>query len=153
VALLAAETVAVGREEVARHSPEAIAGALGVSEATVRRDITELRHETKLIRPEKTLGQDGKVRPTRRVASAPATNSPPPKPRAYNRKSLPDTARKAGWDLNAAVERVVRVADDDRLAANAQQVATHLRHHLLRSIEALTEVLNKLPESKEQSTP
>jgi hypothetical protein len=99
------------------------------------------------------LGQDGKVRPTRRVASAPATNSPPPKPRAYNRKSLPDTARKAGWDLNAAVERVVRVADDDRLAANAQQVATHLRHHLLRSIEALTEVLNKLPESKEQSTP
>jgi ParB-like chromosome segregation protein Spo0J len=151
VALLAAETVAVGREEVARYSPEAIAGALGVDRKTVAKDIEELGSDPTFKRPSRQIGQDGKVRQTRRDRSASQGEAPPTR-RTTNRKALPDAARSAGWELNRAVEKVTRITADDRLAANAQQVATHLRHHLLRSIEALTEALNKLPETKENGT-
>lgn len=66
VASLAVETVMVRGEEVAKHTPNAIASALKVSLDTVQRDIGELTDDGKLNRPEKSLGLDGKVRPTRR---------------------------------------------------------------------------------------
>jgi ParB-like chromosome segregation protein Spo0J len=66
VASLATETVTIRGEEVAKHSPNAIAGALGVSLKTVQDDIDELTTTSKFERPEKALGLDGKVRPTRR---------------------------------------------------------------------------------------
>ena len=65
---------------MARHSPEAIAGALGVSAPTVRSDIAQLESAFKLTRPEKTLGLDNKVRPTRRAAAPEPGQARPPPP-------------------------------------------------------------------------
>jgi hypothetical protein len=96
---------------------------------------------------------EGTVERTRVRAEGEADVSPATAAKKAHRKPLPDTARAAGWELNRAVEAVERITVDDRFVANAQQVATHLRHHLLRSIEALTEVLNQLPETKENGTP
>lgn len=69
-----------------------------------------------------------------------------------NRKSLPDAARLAGYELQKSVERITRIVADDRYPQNAAQVATHLRHHLLRSIDALSEALNALPSSQKETT-
>jgi ParB-like chromosome segregation protein Spo0J len=68
------------------------------------------------------------------------------------RKPLPDAARLAGYELQKSVERIERIVADDRFPQNAQQVATHLRHHLLRSIDALTEALTALPNSEKETT-
>ena len=66
VAALASETVTIEGETVGTHSPNAIAGALGVSEKTVRDDLDDLRTGTKVNLPDKRLGLDGKVYPARR---------------------------------------------------------------------------------------
>ena len=58
-----------------------------------------------------------------------------PAPRATPRRALVDTARDAGQELRKAVERLERIAADDRFARNKEEVAAHLRHHLDRAIE------------------
>lgn len=168
---------AVTELRLAGMSQRAIGSALGVDQKTVSNDLRPAAGEENSS-PAAVTGIDGKTyrSPTdapepHRYKDAsgewrPDTFEPPPtpegceagaprsgEPRKAHRKPLPDTARAAGWELNRAVEAVERITVDDRFAANAQQVATHLRHHLLRSIEALTEVLNQLPETKENGTP
>ena len=54
------------------HSNRAIAGALGVSEGQVRKDIAEVELRTGTqLGPERTVGLDGKVRPARREPKPP----------------------------------------------------------------------------------
>lgn len=147
VLLLASETVAAGRggrEEVARHSPQAIAGALGVALKTVQDDIAELTTDSKLARPAKTLGQDGKVRPSKR-ATAPV----PKQDKRANRRSLPDVAKDSGWALRKDVERLERVFGDDRFAANKERVAAHLRGHLEYAVDALRGLLDLITPKEE----
>lgn len=151
VALLAAETVAVGHEEVARHSPNAIAGALGVDLRTVQRDMEELTHERKLTRPAKTLGQDGKVRPTRRAAAPEAEEGPRPSPKPY-RMQLVKAFDQAVGALVKAVERVDRLTQDDRFPNNAKQVAHLVRHDLLRSLDLLAKATDRVPNPQKEST-
>lgn len=74
VRALAEETVKLRGEEVAKHTPRAIAGALGVSLKTVQDDLDELTTTSQLDRPQKSLGLDGKVRPTRRPTVVAAKN-------------------------------------------------------------------------------
>jgi len=74
---------------------------------------------------EPVTGLDGKT------YSRPA----PVAPRATPRRSLVDTARDAGQELRKATERLERIAADDRLTRNKEEVAAHLRHHLNRAIE------------------
>lgn len=69
--------------------------------------------------------------------------------RAKPRKPLTDTARNAGWDLRKAVERIERIAADDRFGTNKEQVATHLRSHLTNAIEVCQTVLDRINESGE----
>lgn len=66
------------------------------------------------------------------------------KPRATPRRALSDQARDAGQELRKAVERVERVAADDRLTPNKEQVAAHLRHHLTNAIEVCQDLLDRL---------
>lgn len=66
VEALAAETVSVRGEQVAKHTPNAIASALGVALDTVQRDMSQLTDVGKLERPDRAIGLDGKVRSTRR---------------------------------------------------------------------------------------
>lgn len=142
VALLAAETVTVvtgagKEEEVAKHSPEAIAGALGVTAPTVRADIAQLETTSKLARPAKALGQDGKVRPTRR------------EPRARNRRPLPELTDKRAAELLAAVEAFARLRDDDRWNEYAQKISPLTRENLLRAMKLLTAVAVALTPGEE----
>ncbi len=158
VALLAGETVAVGRggrEEVARHSPEAIAGALGVAKNTVVSDIEELVSADKLTRPNKTLGLDGKVRPTRRPTAAtqdPAAgneNQPePPKKRAANRKPLPEAFRTATYNLLKAAETVHRLTEDDRWNKHAPKIDSLARDNLRRATRLLSKTVDSLIEGE-----
>lgn len=56
----------------AGHSNRAIAGALGVGETTVRRDLSTAPDGA--VRPERTVGKDGKSRPARRAPRVLARN-------------------------------------------------------------------------------
>jgi len=143
VLVLAAETVAAGkggREEVARHSPEAIAGALGVSAPTVRSDIAQLESAFELTRPAKTLGLDNKVRPTKRPT---ASRAPKPVGRR-SRRPLPDLAKEGGWALRKHVEKLEKIFTDDRFAENREKVAIHLNGHLKYAVETLRGLLDRI---------
>lgn len=145
VALLAGETVAVGREEVARHSPNAIAGALGVSLKTVQDDIEQLTTASKLSRPEKTLGQDGKVRPTKR-ASEPKADAKQP---SVSRKApLPKTFLSATVVALKAAESIERLTLDDRWKKYAPEVTPLMRDNLRRAHELLSKALDSLLEGE-----
>lgn len=65
-------------------------------------------------------------------------------PKAKPRRPLTDSARDAGWDLRKAVERLQRITADDRFAANAEQVAPHLRSHLTNAIEVCQDLLERI---------
>lgn len=66
------------------------------------------------------------------------------KPTADRRKPLTDSARNAGWDLRKAVERLQRIAADDRFAANKEQMAPHLRSHLENAVEVCQDLLARI---------
>jgi hypothetical protein len=55
--------------------------------------------------------------------------------RTQPRRPLVDVARDAGQELRKAVERLERLAADDRFARNKNEVAAHLRHHLAHAIK------------------
>ena len=60
------------------------------------------------------------------------------------RRPLGEQARDAGWEIRRAAERVARIAGDDRLAANRQQVCAVLRAHLVFVAETVTAALSQL---------
>lgn len=64
--------------------------------------------------------------------------------RAKPRRAITDTARDAGWDLRKAVERLQRLADDDRFASNKPQVAPLLRSHLENAVEVCHDLLARI---------
>jgi ParB-like chromosome segregation protein Spo0J len=68
-----------------------------------------------------------------------------PKPAVQRRRALPQAFWEATHDLTKQVEKVVRLTDDDRFPQNAEQVAATHRGDLLRAIDALQSVLNRLP--------
>lgn len=80
----------------------------------------------------KITGVDGKQYAARQA-------NPQPKPR---RSSLIDAAERAGWEFRKAVERIERVAADDRFAANREQVAATLRGHLSYAVEVCQDLLD-----------
>lgn len=67
-----------------------------------------------------------------------------PEPRKPQRRSLVDDARDAGQELRKALDRVERIAADDRLARNKEEVAAHLRHHLDRSLAVCQDLSDHL---------
>lgn len=69
-----------------------------------------------------------------------------PEKKAPRRRPLPDAARDAGWELRKSVERLERIAADDRFAANKDQVAAHLRGHLNHAIEVCQDLLDRVNE-------
>lgn len=64
--------------------------------------------------------------------------------RAKPRKPLTDAARDAGWDLRKAVERLERIAADNRFAAQTEQVTPLLRSHLTHAVEVCQDLLDRL---------
>lgn len=88
----------------------------------------------------KITGVDGKQYAARQA-------NPQPKPR---RSSLIDAAERAGWEFRKSVERIERVAADDRFAANRDQVAAVLRGHLSYAVEVCQDLLDGFDTSPEE---
>jgi hypothetical protein len=65
-------------------------------------------------------------------------------PKKLKRRPLPDAIRDAGWDLRKSVERLQRLADDDRFSSKKEQVAPRLRNDLTNAIEVCQDLLDRI---------
>jgi len=84
--------------------------------------------------PAKVVGLDGKT-----------YTRPEPKPtEAPRRPTLAPQVQSAGWELTKAVERIQRLAADDRFNAHKDEAAPHLRSHLTNAIEVCQDLLNRI---------
>lgn len=124
-------------------SIRAIAAATGISDQTVQRDLScseSLHDDTSEAdvpaESPKVVGIDGK--------RYDATPLPKVKERAAYRSPLPDMARSAGWEFRKSIERLERIAADDRFSTNREQVAMHLRGHLSYAVEVCQDLLDQL---------
>lgn len=98
-------------------------------------EIVKLTGPNSVTSPGRTItGMDGKT----------YTRPEPTKPR---RRPLTDTFHDTTHDLRKITERLVRLTEDDRFPHNAEKVATANRSDLLRAIDALQSVINRLPEA------
>lgn len=61
-----------------------------------------------------------------------------------SRRSLPDTARDAGWAFRRDIERIERIVADDRFAQHEEQVAAQLRSHLAYAAEVCRDLLSRI---------
>lgn len=79
---------------------------------------------------------------------------PEPKPerKQPNRKPLTDAFQTTAWDLVKVVERLERLALDDRFPRNAEQVARLVRNDLLRAVDLLAAVVDRIPNLTKEST-
>ena len=121
-------------------STRAIAPIIGVSEATVRRDMATASHDAVEPARPPIVGVNGKTyqRPTPRVAA----------PRAAPRRPLPDQFFDAAYDAIKKVEALHRLISDDRFPQNAEKVAAKHRNDLLRARDLFEQVIHSLPETE-----
>jgi len=68
-----------------------------------------------------------------------APSTPAPK-----RKAITDQARSAGWNLRKAVERIERIAADDRFNAQKEKVAPEIRDHLVNAVEVCQHLIDRI---------
>lgn len=124
-------------------STRAIAPIVGAHHDTVASDL-KVAHVGNPT-PTPVQGMDGKTyarpRPTDEQWQAYADEQAAAKPK---RRPLTDQSNEAGWELAKAVEKVERIITDDRLPANRDVVTSHLKQHLVNSIDKLTILLNTL---------
>lgn len=85
------------------------------------------------------------AKPENRVQGTDGKSYPAAQPQQPRRKALTDAFWTATYDMTKAVERVERLADDDRFPQNAEKVAAIHRSDLIRAIDALQGVVNRLP--------
>ena len=129
-------------------STRAIAPIVGTSQRQVARDVAPEPNVSPA--PRSITGRDGKTY-TPPVPKAPANVDAAtgeiiePTPRSTPRRPLTDQFFDAAYDLSKVTERLARLADDDRFPQNAEKVAAKHRGDLLRSIDALQGVIQRLP--------
>lgn len=92
--------------------------------------------------PPKVTGLDGKTY----AKPAPAA------PKTPQRRALPDQFFDASYDLQKVVERIERLAADDRFPQNKEQISAKHRSDLLRGIDALQGVVDRLPQPQPKVT-
>lgn len=144
------EIVAVMRGE--GMSTRAIGSALGVGNKTIHRDLDEavVSDDTPVT------GTDGKTYTPRsepepdedmidaEIIDEPEPQSEPAVPRS-NRRAITDEFFDVSYDLNKIVNRLGRLAADDRFPRNTEQIATKHRSDLLRARDVLADVISQLP--------
>lgn len=151
------------RREVVREltdagmSTRAIAPVVGVSNFTVSKDqaaVMDLTPKssgavgsTPAVSEQTPQSEPASPRPARPVVVGldGKAYTQPPAPRAKPQRALPDQFFDAAFDLTKAVDRVVRLAGDDRFPKNAQKVAAKNRDDLLRARDALDGVIARMP--------
>ena len=109
-----------------------IAETVGVSLAQVERD---LKPENKNPQMRDFVNEDIIDAEIIEVTSAPKTK---------RRRPITDQAGDAGWELRKATEKLQRIFEDDRLGRNKEEVATHLRGHLMYAVETLQGFLDTI---------
>lgn len=143
-------------------STRAIAPIVGQSHMTVARDlagvtdVTPVPHSPQV---EPTIPTDVETSPAAEAVRPAVTGldgktyvrPEPTAPRATPRRALPDQFFDAAYDLTKAIERVQRLAADDRFPQNAEKVAAKHRSDLLRSRDLLEQVINALPTTEEST--
>lgn len=67
---------------------------------------------------------------------------PEPREQKVRRRPITDAAGDAGWNLRKAIERLERIAEDDRFSRNKEEVTAHLRGHLLYAVEVCQDLLD-----------
>lgn len=92
--------------------------------------------------PAKVTGLDGKS----------YTKPAPAAPKTAARRALPDQFFDASYDLQKVVERIERLAADDRFPQNKEQISAKHRSDLLRGIDALQGVVDRLPQPQPKGT-
>jgi hypothetical protein len=125
-------------------STRAIASGLGVDQKTVVNDLHagEELSSPDAAPPRNITGQDGKTyRPP-----APAA---PPTPQ--QRRPLQDAFFDAAMDLTRVIERLDRLASDDRFKSNDIQIANKHAADLTRANESLTALVQRLTALKENA--
>lgn len=154
----------IGSLREAGLSLRAIETATGVSKKTIIRDLREVVESTppapepqeaarsvvaaafaqrdEAAAPPKVTGLDGKTY----AKPVPAT------PKAPARRALPDQFFDASYDLQKVVERIARLAADDRFPQNKEQISAKHRADLLRGIDALQGVVDRLPQPQPKGT-
>jgi hypothetical protein len=131
-------------------STRAIAPIVGASQKTVDRDIRgesfdspEPEPPTEYLdtapgeitdSPAPITGMDGKQ----------YTRPEPADPPKVKRRPITDQSSDAGWEIRKATEKLQRIFEDDRLGRNKDEVATHLRGHLMYAVETLQSFLDTL---------
>ena len=143
-------------------STRAIAPIVGVTDRQIRRDISGGTNvppaQTPSAEAATTAGDaevegsgeavsdppSAPVRPTVTGLDGKTYTRPAPPERKPQRRPITDQARDAGWDLTKSVERIQRIASDDRFAPNKEVVATHLRSHLTTAVEVCQDLLDRI---------
>jgi hypothetical protein len=134
-------------------SQQSIGDTLGVTDRTVANDLNRnISDEDQ--QPPTIVNARGQERPTTYTPRPPANVDPNTgeildaatvsEPRNPPRRSLVDSARDAGQELRKAIERLERIAADDRFARNKNEVAAHLRHHLAHAIKVCQDLDNQI---------
>lgn len=154
-------------------SIRAISAATGHSKNTVMKDVsqsgTPAPPVTDLITaddldalnaPPTTTGIDGKTYKRSEPKPEPIIDAEiveveddSPAERKVPRRPLPEAFWQATYDLTKVQERITRLAEDDRFPQNAEKVAATHRNDLLRAIDALQGVVNRLPQPDSKDTP
>jgi len=164
-----AEVVASLREQGL--SLRAIASATGTSLNTVRGDLYQTdtpagpqpeERCTQGVHVVDALTDSVPLEPSDDIRQADTTDPPAPRPTvvgldgkrytpeqptrqaAPRRPPLTDAAQRAGFEFRRVVERLERIGSDDRFTANKEQVAAHLRGHLLYAVEVCQDLLDRL---------
>lgn len=113
----------------------------GSSDKTVTSIREELEATSEIPKFDKTIGADGKERPARRSAPLNVNTEtgeiePEPEPVKPRRRPINELLREAGAELDRAVERINRLAQDDRYAANTDLINPYIRNaiHQLETI-------------------
>ena len=133
-------------------STRAIGSALGVHHDTVSEDRRRVGNPTPADEPiDAELVEDDSPEAMERAVKAAIlgtdgkTYTAPPQPAQPRRRPLPESFWQAAYDLTKVTERIERLAEDDRFPQNAGEVAARHRNDLVRAIDALSGVVNRLP--------
>lgn len=146
-------------------STRAIAPVVGVSHMQVATDLRGVKDFTPAPAPSGTHFMDGNLYDSgtgELVVESVEAHGPLPKPitgldgkqytrpeKKQNRRPLNDTANDAGWNLRKAMEKVERIREDDRYSRNKNEVAAHLRGHLIYVIETCQGFLDDINQNEE----
>lgn len=133
-------------------STRAIGSALGINKETVVKDRQVSGFRTPADEPiDAEIVEDESPEAMERAVKAAIlgtdgkTYTAPQQPGAPRRRPLTDAFYDATCDLLKLTARFGRLADDDRLPRNAEEVAARNRNDLIRARDVLTDVINRLP--------